>query len=167
MAEGSAAPVVRLVLQQCLRAKLQVKPAEEEQEAQWVQVERGMLVYVCFLKGASEELVPKIVSSVLNLRLCESDSGALVSVLDLPGSVLVVPQATLGGKVKGKSVQYHNNIQKETGLRLYHAFVAQCEAELSRAAAPGSGVLVQHGTYGNRQVLELDTNGPFTHLLEF
>jgi hypothetical protein len=26
---------------------------------------------------------------------------------------------------------------------------------------------VAHGTYGNRQVLKLDTNGPYTHLIEF
>lgn len=31
-------PVARAVLQQCLQARLQVKPAEEEAEAQFVQV---------------------------------------------------------------------------------------------------------------------------------
>lgn len=111
------------------------------------------------------------VSTLLNLRLCESDSGKLVSVLELPGSLLIVPQATLGGKAKGRGMQYHNNISKEDGLRLYSAFVSLCEKELmaAAAAAAGSGaeVTVKHGTYGNRQVLKLDTNGPYTHLMEF
>lgn len=87
----------------------------------------------------------------------------MASVLELPGSVLVVPQATLGGKVKGRVMQYHSNIGKEDGLRLYNAFVALCEKELAVAAA----VTVKHGTYGNRQVLTLDTNGPYTHLMDF
>lgn len=108
------------------------------------------------------------VSSLLNLRLCESDSGKLVSVLELPGSLLIIPQATLGGKVKGRGVQYHNNISKEDGLRLYSAFISLCEKELTAAAGrSGAAVTVKHGTYGNRQVLKLDTNGPYTHLMEF
>lgn len=108
------------------------------------------------------------VSTLLNLRLSESDSGKMVSVLDLPGSLLIVPQATLGGKAKGRGMQYHNNISKEDGLRLYSAFVALCEKELNAAVAESSTeVTVKHGTYGNRQVLKLDTNGPYTHLMEF
>lgn len=99
-------------------------------------------------------------STLLNLRLCEAESGRLASLLELPGGLLIVPQATLGGKAKGRTMQYHNNINKEDGLRLYSAFVALCERELAAAT-------VRHGTYGNRQVLSLDTNGPYTHLVEF
>ncbi len=92
----------------------------------------------------------------------------MASVLELPGSLLIVPQATLGGKSKGRSMQYHNNISKEDGLQLYSTFVCLCEKELTAALA-GSGVevTVKHGTYGNRQVLKLDTNGPYTHLMDF
>ncbi|TMS21517.1 D-aminoacyl-tRNA deacylase 2 [Larimichthys crocea] len=168
--EGGA-PVARTVLQQCVQARLQVSPAEQDTEAQFVQIDRGVVIYLCFFKGANEELLPRMVSSLLNLRLCESASGKMVSVLELPGSLLIVPQATLGGKSKGRAVQYHSNISKEDGRRLYAAFVSLCEQEVTAAAASsagtGPGVTVQHGTYGNRQVLKLDTNGPYTHLMEF
>ncbi|XP_029972178.1 D-aminoacyl-tRNA deacylase 2 [Salarias fasciatus] len=165
MSEGSGAPAARVVLQQCLRARLQVRPpGPEEEEGQFVQIDRGMVIYVCFFKGATEDILPKMVSSLLSVRLCEADSGKLQSVTELPGSVLIVPQATLGGKVKGRSMQYHNNIGKEDGLRLYSAFVSLCEEQLATA---GAAVTVKHGTYGNRQVLKLDTNGPYTHLMEF
>ncbi|XP_047467120.1 D-aminoacyl-tRNA deacylase 2 isoform X2 [Mugil cephalus] len=153
MSDRSSAPAARTVLQQCVQATLQI--------------DRGMVIYVCFFKGATDDLLPKMVSTLLNLRLCESPSGRMVSVLELPGSVLVVPQATLGGKSKGRSMQYHNNIGKEDGQRLYDAFVARCQQELEAGAGPGAEVTVKHGTYGNRQVLKLDTNGPYTHLMEF
>ena len=125
------------------------------------------------------------VSSLLNQRLCERPSGGLVSVLELRGSVLVVPQATLGGRAKGRAMQYHGNIGKDDGLRLYQRFVSLCQAQLQaaggaapsgaqgagdeRAGTEGAGAEseVKHGTYGNRQVLKLDTNGPYTHLMEF
>uniref|UniRef100_A0A3B4BHI7 D-aminoacyl-tRNA deacylase n=1 Tax=Periophthalmus magnuspinnatus TaxID=409849 RepID=A0A3B4BHI7_9GOBI len=148
-------PVARTVLQQCLRASLMVKPAEEGSEAEYVQIDRGMVIYICFFKGATDEILPKMGH--------ESSSGKIVSILDLPGSLLIVPQATLGGKAKGKAMQYHNNINKEDGLRLYEAFVALCEKELEAK----ENVVIKHGTYGNRQVLKLDTNGPYTHMMEF
>uniref|UniRef100_A0A1A8PMJ5 D-aminoacyl-tRNA deacylase n=1 Tax=Nothobranchius rachovii TaxID=451742 RepID=A0A1A8PMJ5_9TELE len=135
------------------------------------QIHRGMVIYICFFKGATDDVLPKMVSTLLNLRLCESTSGKMVSVSELPGSLLIVPQATLGGRNKGRAMQYHNNINKEEGLRLYSKFVSLCEKELVAAAAAsatsGAEVTVKHGTYGNRQVLQLDTNGPYTHLMDF
>lgn len=38
MSEKGCTPVARTVLQQCLQARLQVKPADEHSEAQFVQV---------------------------------------------------------------------------------------------------------------------------------
>ncbi|XP_066178235.1 D-aminoacyl-tRNA deacylase 2 isoform X2 [Sylvia atricapilla] len=134
----------RALLQQSESARLQVRPADSGSEAQWVQIQRGLVIYICFFKGADEDLIPKI------------------------GDVLIIPQATLGGKPKGRKMQYHANIEKEKGLELYSQFVALCEKELAaNAKCVEAGVLVKHGTYGNRQVLKLDTNGPYTHLMEF
>ncbi|XP_076834552.1 D-aminoacyl-tRNA deacylase 2-like [Brachyhypopomus gauderio] len=160
--------VARVVLQQCLHARLQVKPPDVENEAEWVEINRGMVIYVCFFKGATEDIITKIVNTLLNMKLCETDSGKYTSVLELPGSVLIVPQATLGGKPKGKGMQYHANIGKDDGQKLYASFVAHCEKELSLSCkCTEAGTDVKHGTYGNRQVLKLDTNGPYTHLMEF
>ncbi|KAL2303718.1 hypothetical protein Nmel_008996, partial [Mimus melanotis] len=132
------------------------------------QIQRGLVIYICFFKGADEDLVPKIVDTLLNVKLSENENGEFVSVLDLPGDVLIIPQATLGGKPKGRKMQYHANIEKEKGSELYSQFVTLCEKELTaNAKCMEAGVLVKHGTYGNRQVLKLDTNGPYTHLIEF
>ncbi|KAM4723981.1 D-aminoacyl-tRNA deacylase 2 isoform 1-T1 [Anableps anableps] len=170
MAEKGSAPLARTVLQQCLHGRLQVQEGDEQLEAQYVQINRGMVIYVCFFRGATDDILPKMVSTLLNLRLCELPSGKRVSVLELPGSLLIVPQATLGGKAKGKAMQYHNNVSKEDGLKLYSSFVSLCEKELMAAAGEAgreAEVTVKHGTYGNRQVLQLVTNGPYTHLMDF
>lgn len=113
-------------------------------------------------------LFPCPVNTLLNVKLSETENGKHVSILDLPGDVLIIPQATLGGRVKGKSMQYHANSGKEEGLALYSQFVSLCEKALaSNSKCAEAGVVVAHGTYGNRQVLKLDTNGPYTHLIEF
>ncbi|KAJ8341688.1 hypothetical protein SKAU_G00339790 [Synaphobranchus kaupii] len=169
MTDGRVSPVLaRTVLQQCVHARLQVKPPEGESQAEWVEIQRGMVIYICFFKGATEDIIPKMVNTLLQVKLCEADSGKHMSVLELPGSVLIVPQATLGGKAKGRGMQYHGNIGKEEGQQLYTSFVSQCEKELSSSSkCAEAGLAVEHGTYGNRQVLKLDTNGPYTHMLEF
>uniref|UniRef100_H3C552 D-aminoacyl-tRNA deacylase n=1 Tax=Tetraodon nigroviridis TaxID=99883 RepID=H3C552_TETNG len=166
MSEKERALAARTVLQQCLRARLQVRPAGERSEAEFVQVrmDRGTVLYICFFKGATDDILPKMaVHHLLNLADCaKHDSGKLSSLLELPGSLLIVPQATLGGEARGRDVQYHTDISKEDGLRLHSAFVSLRQQEVAKA-----GPTVRHGSYGNRQVLSLDTNGPFTHPMEF
>lgn len=100
--------------------------------------------------------------TALNIRLSESGSKR-VSILELPGDVLIVPQATLGGRVKGRSMQYHGNIDKETGSQLYAQFVNRCSEVVKQTTQQCS---VQSGTYGNRQVLSVVTNGPYSHVID-
>ncbi|KAM4666083.1 D-aminoacyl-tRNA deacylase 2 isoform 3-T3 [Amazona ochrocephala] len=61
--------LARALLQQCTSARLQVKPPEHGAEAEWVEIQRGLVIYICFFKGADEDLVPKIESQVLDV-LC-------------------------------------------------------------------------------------------------
>ncbi|PNJ32666.1 T0122376 isoform 2 [Pongo abelii] len=60
MAESSRIPQAWALLQQCLHARLQIRPADEDAAAQWVEVQRGLVIYVCFFKGADKELLPKM-----------------------------------------------------------------------------------------------------------
>ena len=86
-----------------------------------------------------------------------------MSILELPGDVLIVPQATLGGRVKGRSMQYHGNIVKDTGSQLYAQFVNRCHEVVKQTTEQCS---VHCGTYGNRQVLSVVTNGPYSHVID-
>ncbi|KAM9293833.1 D-aminoacyl-tRNA deacylase 2 [Gastrophryne carolinensis] len=168
MATSDRQVAARAVLQECLHARLQVKPADDNSEAEWVEIQRGMVIYVCFFKGASKELISKMVNSLLCVKLSESDNGKHVSIVELPGDILIVPQATLGGRLKGRGMQYHSNADKELGMELYAQLITQCQQELqSHCKWVEAGSLLRYGTYGNRQVLQLNTNGPYTHLLEF
>ena len=62
-------------------------------------------------------------------------------------------------------MQYHNNVDKSLGHSLYQTFVDRLEAEMRKKDAC-SEKCVRGGTYGNRQILSVDTNGPYTHLVE-
>jgi len=109
--------IARSVLQQCISARLMVKPASEDNQAEYVQIKRSVVIFVCFLKDATSDIIPKMVKSLMEVKLsyCEEQKKRF-SILDLPGDVLIVPQATLGGKMKGKVIQYHANIDKTEGI---------------------------------------------------
>ncbi|KAK2506830.1 hypothetical protein MC885_005957, partial [Smutsia gigantea] len=94
------------------------------------------------------------INTLLNVKLSETENGKHVSILDLPGNILIIPQATLGGRVKGRNMQYHSNSGKEEGLELYSQFVTLCEEELAaNSKCAEAGVVVEHGTYGSRQTV--------------
>lgn len=164
-------PSVRVIIQQCLSARLQVQPPTETEDAKWVEISRGIVIYLCFLKGSNLDILPKVVKSILNVRLSETTKRpSNVSVLELRGDVLIVPQATLGGKMKGRSVQYHSNISKDEGRIFYEKFITLCQEAVqanSETSPDSSPKTLKYGTYGNRQVLSVETNGPFTHVFDF
>ncbi|XP_071962268.1 D-aminoacyl-tRNA deacylase 2-like [Antedon mediterranea] len=160
-------PNSRIIIQRCLSARLQIKPPTDENDAEWVEIGEGCVVYVCFLKGATSETVKKMALMVMNVKLSETKEKN-VSILDLPGSVLIIPQATLGGKVKGKMMQYHCNIEKGIGRELYTEFVQMCNELMEKSTKyTEASCVVRNGTYGNRQVFSTVTNGPYTHYFEF
>ncbi|KAG7466476.1 hypothetical protein MATL_G00165130 [Megalops atlanticus] len=168
-AKKGVAPLrARTVIQQCQYARLRVKQEGGDSYAEWVEIHKGMVVYICFLKGATEKLIPKMVNALLNVKLFEAEPGKQVSVLDLPGSVLVVPQVALGGKARRRSLQYPSSIDSWRGLQLYTSFIAQLESQLlSSSKCAEAGVVVRYGVYGEQQALVMDSDGLSTHLMEF
>lgn len=147
---------VRLVIQQCESATLQLPDSD------LLTISRGMVVYVCFMGSISEEIVKKAAKTALSVKLSNSEeSSKRVSVTAAGGDVMIIPQFTLGGKLKGNSVQYHGNVKKEEGEGYYNMF---CD-ELRDVVEKEEGAKVMNGMYGARQVLSMVTNGPFTHSL--
>lgn len=177
-------PTVRLIGQCVDRATLLV-----DNVSKTVSIGKGVVVYVCFLAGANDTAVDQAIVSLLQSKIFhlgprndeEESRPKPFSIAETPSDVLVVPQATLAGKIKGKCVQYHGQVGKDEGLRLYKRFVSGIRGTL----APGidlasydpngllhdspssdSQRLILNGTYGNRQGLQIDAYGPFTHLIE-
>ena len=97
-------------------------------------------------------------------------------------SLLVIPQACIGGKPKGKVFQYYSLVEKNQGQELYEEFIRKIRVELNKmgGAQPAvleeeeeeeaknkiktkAGVRLAFGVYGNRQGLKLASSGPYTH----
>jgi hypothetical protein len=140
---GDPTPV-KVVLQRCDSGSLLVD-ADSATE-RWVEVQKALVIYVSFAKGATKEKLPKIAKTLLNLPLITSGAAGWAqhknaseeqvprSVLDLTKaakdlggnaiSVVVIPQAGLTSKVSGKVLKYHSQCDKALGGELYERFVS-------------------------------------------
>lgn len=61
--------------------------------------------------------------------------------------------------------RYHSLIDKTKGEQLYQKLIETMKKKVETQKEKSGKVC--HGTYGNRQGLKFDSNGPSTHQLEF
>lgn len=83
-----------------------------------------------------------LVDTLLNASICfHHDWKKNASVLEIEGDVLVVPQASLCGKFRGKTLQYHGLCDKDLGAQLYEKFIGLIAAKLSSKEKTEDGTL--------------------------
>ncbi|XP_037622951.1 uncharacterized protein LOC119486712 [Sebastes umbrosus] len=159
----------RMVIQQCSTAKVKVKPALDGADAQWAEIQEGMVVYVCFFHGATEDVAHEMASSLMTTKFFRKDTGHSVSVVDLPGSVLFIPQdSLLGEPVPKRRVQYKGGCELWWGAQLFSNLVSACrELMAGSAKCTKAGAKVEEGVYAQKQEIVLNSVEPLTLLLEF
>uniref|UniRef100_A0A3Q0T114 D-aminoacyl-tRNA deacylase n=1 Tax=Amphilophus citrinellus TaxID=61819 RepID=A0A3Q0T114_AMPCI len=150
----------RTVIQQCSHAKVKIKPALDGTDAQWAEV---VSVIPC---GVDVELYA---NKLMTTRLFRKNAGHSVSLLDLPGSILFVPQDSLLGKTApNRRMQYIGGCELWWGAQLFSNLVSVCRELMSGSAkCTSAGVKVEHGLYGQKQEISLTSVEPLTVLLEF
>ena len=89
------------------------------------QIGHGLMVLVGVEKMDSRELAEKLVKKLLEYRVFADDNGKMnLSVLDIAGEVLLVPQFTLAADTgKGKRPSFSSAAPPEQGADLFAAVV--------------------------------------------
>eukprot|EP00055_Hartaetosiga_balthica_P003132 m.6631 g.6631 ORF g.6631 m.6631 type:complete len:185 (-) comp2624_c0_seq1:126-680(-) len=156
--KGGEGKQMRVVLQKTLGVSLQVDNDNDE----WVRISEGVIIFVAFLKGATGDIIGKTVTKLLNMKYCEGGS-----ILSKKRDVLLVPQAPLGGKMKGRQLQYHDNINKDIGQELFQQLIEEFRQQIAKDDAEGE-ISFLHGTYGGIQRMkDASSDGPWTHTFDF
>ena len=119
---------------------------------------RGLMVLVGCGDGDGSEDARTLADKLANLRVFEDTEGKMnLSVLDIGGEVLVVPNFTLYGDCrKGRRPSFTGSCAPETAARLVEEVAAALAAE---------GLTVARGEFGAHMQVSLINDGPVTLLL--
>ncbi len=122
-------------------------------------IETGLLALVGFHRDDQEKTCEKFLDKLLRLRVFEDESDKInLSVRDVGGSVLLVPQFTLYGDTnKGNRPSFVAAASPERGQELFASLTA-----LSKAV----DVPIQTGVFQASMDVELVNQGPVTIIME-
>ncbi len=121
-------------------------------------IQKGVLVFLGIEKGDSEKDLDHIVKKVISLRIFYDSEGRMnLSVKDIGGEVLVVPQFTLAADCrKGNRPSFDKAENPERAKALYEQAIVMIRRE---------GIAVASGEFAADMQVSLVNDGPVTFLL--
>ncbi|MBA5688534.1 D-aminoacyl-tRNA deacylase [Rugamonas apoptosis] len=122
-------------------------------------IDAGLMVLVCAERGDTEREADALLTKLLAYRVFADAAGKMnLSVTDVAGGLLLVPQFTLAADTKsGSRPSFTPAASPEDGRRLFDHFVAQ-----ARVRHP----VVATGQFGADMQVSLTNDGPVTFWLQ-
>ena len=122
-------------------------------------IDTGYLLLFGAGHGDNEEHCRRLADKILNLRIFSDENGKInLSLTDVGGSLLVVPQFTLYADCrKGNRPNFIQAAKPEEAEKLYEYFVDYCRSK---------GFRTETGRVGADMKVEIHNDGPFTLVLE-
>ena len=137
-----------------------IKQARVEVENQIVgQIDQGLLVFAGFEPEDNEAVVSRLLERLLNYRVfADADDKMNLSVRDIQGGLLLVPQFTLAADTtKGRRPSFTSAATPDKGLKLFEFMLEQAVEKHSP---------VSSGKFGADMQVHLQNDGPVTFLLK-
>lgn len=123
------------------------------------EIKKGLLVFLCAVKGDTDRDLDYIVKKVSQLRIFEDDQRKMnLSVTDIKGEVLVVSQFTLAASTrKGNRPSFDGAEEPARAKVMYEAFVKGLR---------DMGITIQTGVFAASMAVSLTNDGPVTILID-
>ena len=122
-------------------------------------ISKGLLVFLCAVKGDVDKDLDYIVKKIAQLRMFEDDQGKMnLSVMDIEGEVLVISQFTLAASSrKGNRPSFEAAEVPDRARAIYDTFVMKLRE---------TGLPVQTGVFAESMSVSLTNEGPVTILID-
>lgn len=124
-------------------------------------IDTGLLLLLGVEKGDGEREARELCRKILTYRIFPDDAGRMNrSLLDIGGSLLVVPQFTLAADTSsGTRPGFSHAAGPDVAKRLYEMFLADSRSRLGSRS-------VGEGRFGADMKVGLTNDGPVTFMLE-
>ncbi|MGL4791232.1 MAG: D-aminoacyl-tRNA deacylase [Anaerotignaceae bacterium] len=123
------------------------------------EINKGIMVLIGFLPTDNEKTIDYIIEKVANLRIFEDEDEKMnLSLLDIKGELLVVPNFTLYGDArKGRRPGFSNAATPEQAEAMFDKFIEKAKT---------LPIKVESGIFQADMKVELMNDGPVTILLD-
>ncbi len=123
------------------------------------EIGKGLLVFLCAVKGDSDKDLDHIVKKVSKVRIFGDAAGKMnVSVSDIAGEILVVSQFTLAASTrKGNRPSFDEAEEPGRAKETYEFFIRRLK---------DLGLPVRSGVFGASMAVSLTNDGPVTVLID-
>ena len=124
-------------------------------------INKGVLLLVGFGQENPSPDMSKAIDKLLNLRIFENQDGKLdLSITDIGGELLVVPQFTLLAKThKGRRPDFGGAMAPDQATEMFDQFVDKLQQN--------TNLKVQTGQFGADMKVSLCNDGPLTLILDY
>jgi D-tyrosyl-tRNA(Tyr) deacylase len=137
-----------------------VSSAKVEVEGRVVgEIDRGLLVFVCAVKGDTDQDLDYLVKKIYQLRIFADEQGKMNrSVMEIKGAALVVSQFTLAASTrKGNRPSFEAAESPDRARMMYEAFVRKLKE---------TGIVVRTGEFAASMAVSLVNDGPVTIFMD-
>lgn len=137
-----------------------VRHARVDVDAQCIaRIDRGLLVLVGVEKGDDRHRAERLLERLLRYRVFADDDNKMnLSVSDIQGAMLLVPQFTLAADThKGNRASFTSAAPPDEGQRLFDYLVEK---------AAQSSITIQTGRFGADMQVSLCNDGPVTFWIQ-
>lgn len=131
-------------------------------------IDQGLLVLLGVEKEDETSVAERLAEKILKYRVFADDEGKMnLSVLDIRGSVLMVPQFTLAADTqKGLRPSFSNAASPEKGLAMFNQLIDIMRVK-GKSISPGLPAnWLQTGQFGADMAVSLLNDGPVTFNLK-
>jgi D-tyrosyl-tRNA(Tyr) deacylase len=133
-------------------------------DEQIARIEQGLLVLLAVEKSDDESTTEKLAEKILKYRLfADAEDKMNLSVLDIGGSILMVPQFTLAADTqKGLRPSFSKAASPEKGLTLFTQLIDIMRVKGDSIVGNLPHNWLQTGQFGADMAVELLNDGPVT-----
>jgi len=121
-------------------------------------INQGLMILVGFTYNDNKDDIDYIVRKILNLRIFEENNKMNLSVLDIKGEILVIPQFTLYANTKkGNRPSFEKSLEPNKANELFELF----KNEIIK-----SNLKIEFGKFASDMKVSLINDGPVTIIID-
>ncbi len=143
---------MKVVIQRVLKSSVLIDDNDLEK------IDKGLMILLGMTYNDNIDDINYLINKIINLRIFEKDDKMNLSVKDINGDILLIPQFTLyANPYKGNRPSFENALKPELANELFDIFKKQILK---------TNLNIKFGKFGSHMKVDLINDGPVTIIID-